>query len=144
MSAAAVNIVTGSWADLHRDATQVRTEVFVNEQAVPAELELDDADADAWHAVAYGHDGAVLGTGRLLPDGHIGRMAVVKSARGAGVGAGILQALIAVARQSGKQRLDLNAQVHAQGFYERHGFRATGAPFLDAGIVHVAMFRVWP
>ena len=143
MSSPAMKIVTGHWADLRRDATRVRNEVFVAEQAVPAELELDDADAGALHAVAYSHAGAVLGTGRLLPDGHIGRMAVVKSARGAGVGAAILQSLIAAARHRGMRRLDLNAQVHAQGFYERHGFRAAGAPFMEAGIVHVAMFREW-
>ena len=84
----------GSWDRLRDDAYTVRHEVFVAEQAVPVEVELDDDDAISVHAVAYSADGAILGTGRLLPDGHIGRMEVRKLARGLGVGGQILDALI--------------------------------------------------
>ena len=89
-----IRITLGTWDRLREDATSVRHEVFVVEQRVPVEVELDDDDAVSVHAVAYDTDGTAVGTGRLLPDGHIGRMAVRKRARGLGVGGQILDALI--------------------------------------------------
>ena len=129
----------GAWDILGTDAKAIRFEVFVTEQNVPAEIELDDMDAVCLHAVAYGADGVPIGTGRLLPDGHIGRMAVRKAARGSGVGGALLQALMAQARARGDRRVVLSAQTHAAPFYERHGFSIAGDEFYEAGIAHIDM-----
>lgn len=142
MSQPAFSVVTGDWACLREDASEVRFQVFVVEQKVPPEIEMDDKDPVCVHAVAYNAEGQALGTGRLLPDGHIGRMAVHAHARGMGVGAGILQALIAAGRKSGHRTLVLNAQTHAKGFYEAQGFAVQGEEFMDAGMPHVTMTRV--
>jgi GNAT superfamily N-acetyltransferase len=93
-----MNIITGSWDELRAHAQPIRFEVFVDEQKVPAEIELDEMDPHCVHAVAYDEAGQPLATGRLLPDGHIGRMAVRKAGRGQGVGGAVLQVLIAAAR----------------------------------------------
>ncbi|CAM4198579.1 GNAT family N-acetyltransferase [Bordetella tumbae] len=136
-----IRIVLGTWDRLRDDAYLVRHEVFVVEQAVPVEVELDDDDSLSVHAVAYGPDNVPVATGRLLPDGHIGRMAVRKSARGTGVGGQVLDALITQGHGDGHRMLLLHAQTHARGFYEAHGFTAEGEEFIEAGIAHVAMTR---
>ncbi|MEO8003525.1 MAG: GNAT family N-acetyltransferase [Betaproteobacteria bacterium] len=118
----------------------IRDEVFVLEQSVPIEIEWDEFDPVSQHVLAWSGDRAI-GTGRLLPDGHIGRMAVLREWRQRGVGSAMLTALMEVARTSGMSRVELNAQLHAMAFYERHGFRAEGEEFLDAGIVHRRMWR---
>jgi len=132
-------IKLGDWASLQADAKTIRFEVFVEEQKVPAELEMDHMDAVCLHAVAYAEDGTPIGTGRLLPDGHIGRMAVRQGARGTGVGGALLQALMAQARIRGDKLVALSAQTHAAPFYERHGFRIEGDEFYEAGIPHINM-----
>ncbi|WP_409360607.1 GNAT family N-acetyltransferase [Achromobacter piechaudii] len=137
----AVRIALGTWDRLREDASAVRHEVFVLEQKVPPEVELDDDDAVSVHAVAYGPDGAPMGTGRLLPDGHIGRMAVRKRARGMGVGGQLLDALIEQGHGDGHRMLVLHAQTHAAGFYQAHGFAVEGEEFVEAGIAHVVMTR---
>ncbi|MBO1113127.1 GNAT family N-acetyltransferase [Bordetella petrii] len=137
----AVRIVLGTWERLRDDAYAVRHEVFVLEQSVPVDIELDDDDPVAVHAVAYGGDGTPVATGRLLPDGHIGRMAVRKAARGSGVGGQVLDALIAQGHGDGHRLLLLHAQTHARRFYEAHGFAAQGETFVEAGIEHIAMTR---
>lgn len=129
----------GDWAAMQADAKPIRMEVFVREQNVPADLEMDDRDAACLHAVAYGAGGLPLGTGRLLPDGHIGRMAVLRSARGQGVGGAILQGLMAKARARGDARVVLSAQTHAADFYLAHGFARAGDVFYEAGIPHIEM-----
>ncbi|MRW84721.1 GNAT family N-acetyltransferase [Pseudoduganella sp. FT26W] len=134
-------IKLGDWGTLNADAKLIRFEVFVEEQNVPAELEMDQMDAVCLHAVAYDADGTPIGTGRLLPDGHIGRMAVRKIARGSGVGGELLQALMAQARARGDQYVALSAQTHAAPFYERHGFAIEGEEFYEAGIAHINMQR---
>lgn len=135
-----IRIVIGDWAALARHATPIRTEVFVIEQHVPSEEELDTEDARCVHAVAYdGPQG--VGTGRLLPNAHIGRMAVRKPYRGQGIGSRLLEALVAEARKRDDPEVMLAAQVHAVPFYERHGFVAEGEVFLEAGIEHVNMRR---
>ena len=91
------------------------------------------------HAVAYDEAGQPLATGRLLPDGHIGRMAVRKAGRGKGVGGAVLQALIQAARERGDGEVILNAQTHAEGFYNAHGFAREGEEFMEAGIPHITM-----
>ena len=133
-----VTVVTGSWAALGAAASAIRHEVFVVEQQVPLELELDAFDAVSLHALATDGENA-LGTGRLLPDGHIGRMAVRREARGAGIGSMLLQALMGQAQQRGDAAVVLHAQLSAVGFYRRHGFVPEGAVFMDAGIEHIAM-----
>ena len=133
----------GDWATLGPDATAIRFEVFVDEQKVPAEIELDDMDAVCLHAVAYDEAGKAIGTGRLLPDGHIGRMAVRQPGRGTGVGGAILQLLMEKARARGDQAVVLNAQTVAAPFYARHGFVQPGEQFEEAGIAHVEMRLVF-
>ncbi|MCO4856221.1 GNAT family N-acetyltransferase [Herbaspirillum sp. WGmk3] len=134
-----MKITTGSWEQLRAQAQPIRFEVFVDEQKVPAEIELDEMDPHCVHAVAYDDADQPLATGRLLPDGHIGRMAVRKAGRGQGVGGAVLQALIAAARARGDAEVILNAQVHAEGFYQRHGFAREGEQFMEAGIPHITM-----
>ncbi|MET0321434.1 MAG: GNAT family N-acetyltransferase [Duganella sp.] len=129
----------GDWATMAPDAKLIRTEVFVEEQGVPAELEMDNMDPLCLHAVAYDAAGVPVGTGRLLPDGHIGRMAVRKAGRGTGVGGALLQGLMAQARSRGERHVALSAQSHAAAFYERHGFAIEGEEFYEAGIRHIHM-----
>ena len=127
------------WDAARGDAQPIRESVFVREQSVPLELELDEWDARSDHALAYAADGRAVGTGRLLPDGHIGRMAVLMDWRGQGAGAALLQALMEHARRRGHGSARLNAQTSATGFYRRYGFETVGNEFMDAGIAHVAM-----
>jgi predicted GNAT family N-acyltransferase len=129
------------WARAAPRALPLRIAVFVDEQGVPADIEHDDWDALSVHAIASDAEGAVVGTGRLLPDGHIGRMAVARAARGLGVGSALLTALMAEAARRGHHRLELHAQRDAARFYAVHGFQVTGAEFLEAGIVHLPMAR---
>ncbi len=141
MTAVRFAVRSGAWDALREDATRVRHAVFVDEQRVPVEIELDALDAQCLHAVAYAPDGMAAGTGRLLPDAHIGRMAVLAQYRGQGIGSQILRCLIAHARQRGEAEVMLSAQQHALGFYAAHGFVPEGEPYLDAAIVHVFMRR---
>ncbi len=141
MSAPAVVLRLGNWAELGAEAGPIRFEVFVEEQKVPAEMELDELDALSCHALALA-DGQQVGTGRLLPDGHIGRMAVLAGWRGCGVGAALLQALIDEAGRRGVARLVLSAQTHALGFYARFGFVPEGEVYEEAGLPHQVMTRV--
>ena len=129
----------GDWTTLSADARTIRFEVFVEEQKVPAELEMDQMDAVCVHAVAYDAAGTPIGTGRLLPDGHIGRMAVRKAGRGTGVGSALLQGLMAQARARGDRQVVLGSQTNAAPFYERHGFTIDGDEFFEAGISHINM-----
>ncbi len=134
-------IVIGDWDSVREHAQALRIEVFVVEQGVPVELEWDEADEVSIHAVAYDDEGQPVATGRLLPDGHIGRMAVRKSARGQGIGAAVLQALLDEAKRLGYAELVLHAQTHAVGFYLRYGFEIRGEEFMEAGIAHLEMTR---
>jgi predicted GNAT family N-acyltransferase len=134
-----IQVKLGSWDELGAQARILRFEVFVEEQRVPPELEIDAMDPVCLHALAFASSGPALGTGRLLPDGHIGRMAVVRGARGQGIGAALLVHLMQAARSQGHREVELFAQTHAQGFYLRFGFVVTGPPFDDAGIAHVTM-----
>lgn len=115
--------------------------VFIVEQRVPESLEWDEFDAVSMHALAQDADGQAIGTGRLLPDGHIGRMAVVRDWRGRGVGSAVLEFLVDCAQKRGDGAVHLNAQTHAIGFYQRYGFVAHGDEFQDAGIPHRQMTR---
>ncbi|WP_024757235.1 GNAT family N-acetyltransferase [Streptomyces exfoliatus] len=132
----------------------VRREVFVEEQGVPQELEYDAYDTTAVHVLAVREDGLPLGTGRLLYGadalgktggdasvGSLGRLAVAKAARGLGVGAALVRGIEDAARERGLAAVDLHAQTHALGFYERLGYEAYGPEFPDAGIPHRSMRR---
>jgi predicted GNAT family N-acyltransferase len=130
-----------AWSEARAAAQRIREAVFVAEQSVPVEIELDEWDERCEHALAYDVAGNAIGTGRLLPDGHVGRMAVVRAARGQGVGGLLLEALVERARARGMRRVALNAQTHAVPFYARFGFAVEGEAFIEAGIPHVAMVR---
>ncbi|WMX47526.1 GNAT family N-acetyltransferase [Streptomyces roseicoloratus] len=132
----------------------VRREVFVVEQGVPQELEYDRYDETAVHLLAVRADGEPLGTGRLLLGadavgktgadasvGSLGRLAVTQAARGLGVGAALVRGIEEAARERGLTAVDLHAQTHALGFYERLGYVAYGPEFPDAGMPHRAMRR---
>lgn len=129
------------WTQAQPLAQPLREAVFVVEQQVPPELELDEFDALSLHAVVRCPQGKVIATGRLLPDGHIGRMAVDRAWRGCGIGGELLEALVEAARERGFTEVVLNAQVAAMPFYARHGFAGFGERFMDAGILHQAMRR---
>ena len=131
-----------SWDEAREVARPIRLTVFVEEQRVPVEIEWDDEDAKGIHALAYDTQGAAIATGRLLPDGHIGRMAVLQAWRGQGVGGAILERLIEVARERGDREIELFAQTHAIPFYRRYGFVENGEIFEEAGIPHQAMRRM--
>jgi predicted GNAT family N-acyltransferase len=128
------------WERARAHAAPIRFAVFVEEQGVPRELELDDLDERCEHAVAF-ENGRALATARLLPDGHIGRMAVLKPWRGRGIGGAILARLVERARERGDKEVILSAQVHATRFYRAHGFVEEGAEYLEAGIPHRDMRR---
>jgi YbgC/YbaW family acyl-CoA thioester hydrolase len=140
-----VQLHLGSWHDLQKLASPLRTEVFVDEQKVPAEMEWDDDDATALHCVAVNRMGLPLATGRLLQHApgvaRIGRMAVKKQMRGSDLGRRILHALMDAARARGDQQVLLHAQCSAEGFYKRSGFEPHGAIFEEAGITHIEMVR---
>lgn len=140
-----VEVQLGTWRDLGDDARAVRSEVFVREQQIPIEMEWDDADLGATHAVARNRLGMVLATGRLLQHSarvaKIGRMAVRQSARGCGVGRQVLDALTGEAAKRGDHEAVLNAQLSAVPFYSRAGFSVRGAEFDEAGVTHIEMAR---
>lgn len=138
-----LNVVAGSWEDLYFDAQFVREEVFIKEQKVPAEIEIDSIDPVCLHVVVYNDENDPIGTGRLLPNNHIGRLAVLKAYRGSGVGAVILEKLIQAAKKREVDEVALHAQLHAKNFYEKYGFIAEGDEFDEAGIPHIAMRLVF-
>lgn len=139
MSRPPVRVELLDWAAARALAAPIRFAVFVEEQQVPAESEIDERDPHCVHALARGDDDRVIGTGRLLPDGHIGRMAVLPEARKLGVGSALLTALMDEARRRGHVRVVLSAQTHAVPFYRRHGYAVVGSEYMDCGIPHVDM-----
>jgi YbgC/YbaW family acyl-CoA thioester hydrolase len=140
-----VELRLGSWQEQGADASRVRTEVFVHEQRIPVEMEWDEADATAVHAVARNRLGMALATGRLLQHapgvGRIGRMAVAREMRGSGLGRDVLHALMHAAAARGDREVLLHAQRSAIGFYAREGFVPRGTPFEEAGIPHQEMVK---
>src|SRR5215471_11725619 len=130
--------------DRMADAHAIRRRVFIEEQQVPEELELDEDDQHAVHALAWMDDRAV-GCGRFVAHGQsevkIGRMAVVRELRGTGIGQAILEFLMNEARRRGYSRAVLHAQLPAEGFYLKQGFLPVGPAFEEAGISHRKMER---
>lgn len=137
------SVRVGPWSELGADAQRLRTAVFVEEQRIPKELEWDEADATALHAVAYNRLGRAVATGRMLPHepgvARVGRMAVERSLRGSRLGRDVLLALMGAARERGDSEVMLHAQRSAEGFYARLGFVRRGEPFEEAGIPHQEM-----
>ena len=138
-----VDLKTGSWDELKDGASALRTEVFVEEQEIPQELEWDVHDSKALHALILNKLGQPVATGRLLQPqpklAQIGRMAVSKPLRGGNLGRMVIDSLVEVARQRGDHQVILHAQCSAEGFYRRLGFKAHGEVFQDAGIDHIEM-----
>ena len=127
------------WRDAAPVLSGIRTTVFVGEQKVPPEIEIDGRDPQCAHALAESAAGEAIGTGRLMADGRIGRMAVLAAWRGRGVGAAMLEALMAEARRRGLRETYLHSQSHAKDFYARHGYAVEGEEYLEAGIPHIGM-----
>ncbi len=140
-----IDVRISSWDLLGRDAAALRTEVFVAEQKIPAELVWDAADARALHAVAYNRLGLALATGCLLEHtpgvSKIGRMAVMAPLRGSRIGWAVLDALVRAARERGDQQVLLHAQASAEPFFSRSGFVAQGPALEEAGIPRQAMVK---
>ena len=133
-------VCIANWQDDALALSAIRETVFILEQQVPVELEWDGLDADCLHVLAADAAGNPIGTARLLPDGHIGRMAVLKEWRGRGVGSALLRVLLKeVKKRQQPQQAVLNAQTYAAGFYAKFGFQTMGEEFMDAGIPHVKM-----
>ncbi|MGB5718695.1 MAG: GNAT family N-acetyltransferase [Gammaproteobacteria bacterium] len=135
------HLTEGSWQEFKQSLTAIRCQVFVVEQQVPEALELDAHDPQCHHVLVTDAKGRPVGAGRIKPDGHIGRMAVLKDCRGQGVGAAMLAALLAYAGEQGHTRVFLHAQIGAVPFYARFGFVESGEPFMDAGILHRYMVK---
>ena len=123
------------------DICAIRYEVFVDEQNVPKELEIDGLDGEAKHVLTF-VDGLPIGTGRILSDGHIGRVAVLKNYRGLGIGKSIMKELIKCAQDMSLEKVWLSSQWHAHSFYLDLGFVCVGEVYKEAGIEHIKMFRV--
>ena len=132
-------VMQTSWDKHKKDLIRIRTLVFINEQLVPPELEWDGYDNDCWHVIASANDAEYIATGRMLYDGHIGRMAVLPEFRGQGIGSSMLNELINLAKQQGLKEVFLHAQTSAIEFYQKHGFIISSDEFMDAGIPHVTM-----
>ena len=137
----------GPWEALADDARAVRSEVFLQEQAIPVEMEWDEEDGRALHAVVCNGLGMPVATGRLIQAapgiGRIGRMAVTRVLRGQGLGLEVLLALLQASQARGDREVMLHAQRSAEGFYRQQGFAARGEPFDEAGIPHIEMVRTF-
>ena len=129
------------WNASQKEVKAIRNKVFVEEQGVPPELEWDGLDEQSYHVLAYAPDGTPIGTGRLLQDGHIGRVAVLMEWRGKGVGRALLEMLLVIANKMGNDEVKLHAQTRVVNFYKKRGFTKQGKEFMEAGIPHIAMKR---
>ena len=132
-------IVAGTWAELAAEAKLIREAVFIQEQRIAPEDEWDAEDELSTHFVTY-LDGQPVATARLLTNHSIGRVAVLKSARGRKIGQRLMQAVIDYARDEGRQFVKLSSQVHAIGFYQALGFQLQGDEYLDCEIPHIDMY----
>ena len=128
-----------TWHDAEPLLRAVREAVFMREQGVPAELEWDGLDESSHHVLALNSHGQAIGCGRILPNAHLGRLAVMPKWRGRKVGTAILEGLLAYASDKHYPEVDIDAQVQAVPFYERFGFVAEGEVFMDAGMPHRKM-----
>jgi len=134
-----VEIVIRPWQQAFEQAFQVRKQVFIEEQGVPEEMELDEFDPLSQHALAYVNT-LCVGTARLVKanshQAQIGRMAVLSPYRKQGIGRALLTRFICLAKEAGTQILTLHAQLDAIPFYEKFGFITEGPIYDEAGIPH--------
>jgi predicted GNAT family N-acyltransferase len=137
----ACRIVDADWPRDQSCIRKIRNAVFVAEQGIPAEVEWDGRDVDCRHVLALAGDADVIATGRLMADGRIGRMAVLRAWRGCGVGLAMLERLQQQAQQDGLRRVYVHAQLEVAGFYRRAGFLISGQPFIAVNIAHVKMTK---
>lgn len=138
MNDSGIRFREATWSADERAIADVRRRVFIEEQDVPEDLEWDGIDDECRHVLAFDGERAVA-TGRLVPGGKIGRMAVLPDYRHRGIGRDVLRRLMAMAREEGLSGCELSAQTSAMDFYAREGFRPTGGEFMDAGIPHRRM-----
>ncbi len=129
------------YEEYKKELIEIREEVFVIEQSVPEDLEIDGLDPDCIHVLIH-CENLTLGTGRMQKDGHIGRVAVRKAYRGRGYGKEIINKLISRAKELNISSVYLGAQLTAEGFYSHLGFSSYGDIFLDAGIRHIMMKKL--
>lgn len=127
------------WHDGEPLLRSIREAVFIREQGVPAELEWDALDEGCRHALALSHRGDAIGCGRMLADGHIGRIAVLPQWRKQKVGTAIMEALLDYARTHDYKQVDVDAQTYAVPFYRKFDFVEQGETFMDAGLPHIRM-----
>ncbi len=137
-----IEITEAAWSQHHAALSAIRREVFIEEQKVPKDLEWDGIDDECVHVLAQDLiQGLPVGTGRLVTDGQIGRMAIHKNYRRMGIGHRILQQLLELAKRDGHTQVYLHAQLYVVDFYQQAQFEKTGETFMDAGIAHVKMTR---
>lgn len=135
-----IRVLTADWHKDNAEIRRIRESVFIKEQGVSPEQEWDSDDVSATHFLAYEGECAV-GTARLLPNGCIGRVSVLRDWRGLNIGEALMQAAISEAERQGLAEQTLTAQTHAAGFYERLGFKIISDEFIEAGIPHIDMLR---
>ena len=136
-----ITAIICDYASNTEDICAIRYEVFVGEQNVPEELEIDGLDGEAKHVLVF-VDEVPIGTGRILNDGHIGRVAVLKNYRGLGIGKSIMKDLIKWAQDMSLEKVWLSSQWHAHSFYLDFGFVCVDEIYKEAGIDHIKMFKV--
>ncbi|SLM29657.1 putative Acetyltransferase, GNAT family [Desulfamplus magnetovallimortis] len=134
-----MKIETTSFEDSEAELRTIRETVFCLEQNVPRDIEWDGEDSDCAHVIAYDENNAPIGTGRIKPDGKIGRLAILKEYRQRGIGEKILNSLIDLARNKGLNQVYIHAQTHAESFYHKRGFAREGDEFIEADIKHIKM-----
>ena len=131
-------IVVGFEGEYAGDIKRIRNTVFTGEEHIDEHADFNGQDPNAIHVLAQ-MDGKYVGTGRMLMDGHIGRLAVLKSVRGRGLGKKLMDALIDQAKKKNINRVYLGAQKHAVGFYKKIGFSEYGDSYEEVGITHIHM-----
>ena len=136
-----IQFITTNWKQNHQALRKIRTRVFIEEQQVPAELEWDEFDEQSIHFLAL-DDNKAIATARLKPDGQIGRMAVIKEYRNKGIGKKLLSTVLLQAKNDGYNMVYLHAQNKAINFYKKFNFITNGSEFIDAGIMHKAMYKL--
>ena len=135
-----IKIRIADWSTDSEALSDIRRQVFIEEQKVPEDMEWDGLDESSSHYIAL-LNGKTIGCARLKPDAQIGRMAVLSGYRGRGIGSGLLHLIFKDAAKKNMQTLYLHAQVDAIPFYEKHGFSVRGKTFFEANIPHREMYK---
>ena len=135
-----LQVIPCRWHEHRAALSEIRRQVFIEEQKVPEALEWDGEDTEAWHFLALA-DNQPVGAARLLASGQIGRMSVLRPYRRQGIGSALLQQAEHTAREENIQPLFLHAQIYIKDFYQAHGYEPRGKEFMDAGIPHIEMIK---